>query len=226
MAAIQQQGREVGASSIYLHLLFRGISETDGRVIYRQLREEIPEAVITGMTEPMFGNKEESPSFKLNCNLPKKLFEGELGDFWYSNHSQIYPELKRMVEGGLISSYEDTVGQKMTKTYYRIEKQGKADLSEWMDEPLNALPPTRDEFSMKMYLLNDVRDPRIKKIFTEEIARHEEKLQYLKSRWQTVFSAGTEQKRHYGHAMILRQAIHREEQRLRWLREEQTKLPL
>ena len=26
----------------------------------------------------------------------KKLFEGELGDFWYSNHSQIYPELQRM----------------------------------------------------------------------------------------------------------------------------------
>ncbi|SDG28757.1 transcriptional regulator, PadR family [Selenomonas sp. WCT3] len=155
----------------------------------------------------------------------KKLFEGELGDFWYSNHSQIYPELKKMVEGGLISSYDDTVGQKMTKTYYRLEPQGQAELAGWMEEPLNALPPTRDEFSMKMYLLKDDKDPRIKKLFAEEIARHEEKLEYLKSRWQTVFSSQAEKKQYYGHALILQQAIHREEQRLQWLREEQAKLP-
>lgn len=32
----------------------------------------------------------------------KKLFEGELGDFWYSNHSQIYPELKKWKIAGLL----------------------------------------------------------------------------------------------------------------------------
>ncbi|TYZ24984.1 PadR family transcriptional regulator [Selenomonas ruminis] len=154
----------------------------------------------------------------------KKLFEGELGDFWYSNHSQIYPELKKMVESGLISAYDDTVGQKMTKTYYTIQPQGKAELADWLKEPLNALPPTRDEFSMKLYLLNDVNDPLIKKLFAEEIARHEEKLQYLQSRWKLLFTAKAEQKKHYGHAMILRQAIRREEWRLQWLREEQAKL--
>ena len=31
----------------------------------------------------------------------KKAFEGEIGDFWYSNHSQIYPELNRMEQEGL-----------------------------------------------------------------------------------------------------------------------------
>ena len=155
----------------------------------------------------------------------KKLFEGELGDFWYSNHSQIYPELKKMEDSGLIASYEDTVGQKMTKTYYRILPQGEEELSGWLSEPLNALPPTRDEFSMKLYLLNDAKNPLVKQIFAQEIARHEEKLQYLESRWETLFTAEEEQAKHYGHSLILRQAINREKQRLQWLREEQSHLP-
>lgn len=155
----------------------------------------------------------------------KKLFEGELGDFWYSNHSQIYPELKKMEDSGLIASYEDTVGQKMTKTYYRILPQGQDELSEWLSEPLNALPPTRDEFSMKLYLLNDAKNPLVKQIFAQEIARHEEKHKYLESRWNALFATKKEQTKHYGHALILRQAIHREEQRLQWLHEEQEKLP-
>lgn len=155
----------------------------------------------------------------------KKLFEGELGDFWYSNHSQIYPELKKMEDSGLIASYENTVGQKMIKTYYRIMPQGEDELSGWLSEPLNVLPPTRDEFSMKLYLLNDAKDPLVKQIFAQEIARHEEKMQYLVSRWDALFASQEEQVKHYGHALILRQAIQREEQRLQWLREEQAQLP-
>lgn len=155
----------------------------------------------------------------------KKLFEGELGDFWYSNHSQIYPELKKMEDSGLIASHADTVGQRMTKTYYKILPQGEQELSAWLSEPLNALPPTRDEFSMKLYLLNDARNPLVKKLFAQEIVRHEEKLQYLESRWEALFALEAEQAKHYGHALILRQAINREKQRLQWLHEEQDRLP-
>ncbi len=93
LTEIKQQGEELGVSSIYLHLLFWGISKTEGQAIYRQLRAEILKAVITGMTETMFGNQEECPSFKLNCNFfteanvklleyvgcPKKLSRGWAG---------------------------------------------------------------------------------------------------------------------------------------------------
>ena len=77
----------------------------------------------------------------------------------------------------------------------------------------------------KLYLLNDVNNPLVKQIFAQEIARHEEKLQYLSSRWEALFDSKEEQAKHYGHALILRQAIHREKQRLQWLREEQARLP-
>lgn len=55
----------------------------------------------------------------------KKLFEGEVGDFWSSNHSQIYPELRRMEEKGLITSHSETVGTKLEKKYYHITRPGR-----------------------------------------------------------------------------------------------------
>ena len=114
----------------------------------------------------------------------KKLFEGELGDFWYSNHSQIYPELQRMETGGIIDSFSKTIGQKLEKKFYRITDSGKALLREWLQEPLGDVAPTRDEFTMKLYLIQDAADPLIPELFAEEIARHEEKYQYLQARWQ------------------------------------------
>ena len=89
----------------------------------------------------------------------KKLFEGEVGDFWSSNHSQIYPELRRMEEKGLITSHSETVGTKLEKKYYHITPAGQEILSSWMHEPLSSLVPSRDEFTMKLYLIDDPRDP-------------------------------------------------------------------
>lgn len=155
----------------------------------------------------------------------KKLFEGELGDFWYSNHSQIYPELRRMQEEGLIDVHVQTVGTKLEKKFYHITDHGEQELAIWMQEPLSKLVPSRDEFTMKLYLINDVNNPLVPELFREEIARHQEKYDYLCSRWQALFAAETERQHHYGHAMILKQAIQREKQRLDWLETEYRALP-
>ncbi len=150
----------------------------------------------------------------------KKLFEKELGDFWFSNHSQIYPELRHMEDDGLIQSHTKLVGKKLEKKFYQITKSGQEILSAWMDEPLNPPVPTRDEFTMKLYLIDRADDPRIERLFREEIIRHEEKYQYLQMRWQLLFADATEQQKHFGHRCILQQAILREQQRLDWLRQE------
>jgi len=150
----------------------------------------------------------------------KKLFEEELGDFWYSNHSQIYPELRRMEEDGLIRSRTELVGKKLEKKFYQITKSGQHLLSAWMKEPLNPPVPTRDEFTMKLYLLDSAEDPQVVRLFHEEIARHEEKYQYLQARWQLLFTDPEARKKHFGHRCILQQAILRERQRLDWLQQE------
>lgn len=155
----------------------------------------------------------------------KKLFEGELGDFWYANHSQIYPELRKLENKGLITSHMETVGTKLEKKYYHLTEAGKEVLKEWMEEPLGSIMPSRSEFTMKIYLLRDASDPLAKTLFANEIARHETKYQYLQSRWQELF-AGKEDKQaeQYGHALILKRALTREHDYLEWLKKEYEKL--
>lgn len=155
----------------------------------------------------------------------KKLFEEELGDFWYSNHSQIYPELRRMEEDGLIGSRIELVGKKLEKKFYQITEAGEKLLTAWMAEPLNPLVPTRDEFTMKLYLIRSASDPLVPKLFQEEIARHEEKYHYLKARWALLFTKAAAREHQYGHRCILDQAILREKQRLEWLHAEYQKIP-
>lgn len=155
----------------------------------------------------------------------KKLFEGELSDFWYANHSQIYPELKRLEEQELIRSHAVTVGTRLEKKYYHITPAGQALLDEWMHEPLGAIVPSRDEFTMKLYLVRTAADPLVRKPFEEEIQRHEEKLEYLQSRWQALFADEEKQAASYGHALILQRAIHRKTDHLAWLRTEYARLP-
>ncbi len=79
---------------------------------------------------------------------------------------------------------------------------------------------------MKLYLLDSAADPLTRQLFQEEIARHEEKYQYLQARWQLLFADEEAQQNHFGHRCILQQAILREKQRLDWLRQELKHLPL
>ncbi|WP_288274648.1 PadR family transcriptional regulator [uncultured Acidaminococcus sp.] len=83
----------------------------------------------------------------------KKLFGQEVRDFWYARHSQVYPELRKLEESGLITSYTSTVGTKLQKKYYRLAATGRQKLRDWLAQPLGDMMPTRDEFTMKLYLM-------------------------------------------------------------------------
>lgn len=155
----------------------------------------------------------------------KKCFQQEVGDFWSSRHSQIYPEMLKMEEQGLLASRKAITGQKLEKKYYSLTDAGKKELEEWLQAPLGSIVPTRDDFTIKLYLIDDAADPRIPILFQQEISRHQIHHRHLTERWKELFTDPEERERHYGHALILRQAIDREAQRLAWLKKEYKKLP-
>ena len=156
----------------------------------------------------------------------KKLFETEINDFWYANHSQIYPELIKMEADGLITSRLDVVGEKLEKKYYSLTDEGRDALSMWLKEPLPVPAPSRDEFPMKLYLLNEASAPELPAMLDEELSRHENKLSYLQARQALVFGTGTlDPKDRIGHRCILAYAILRETNYITWLRQLRTLLP-
>jgi DNA-binding PadR family transcriptional regulator len=66
-----------------------------------------------------------------------------LGWFWSASHSQIYPELKRLEEAGLVEGALTTVGEKLEKRVYSITDAGLDSLTSFLTASPH-YPPNRD----------------------------------------------------------------------------------
>ena len=69
--------------------------------------------------------------------------DGGLGWFWSASHSQIYPELKRLEEAGLVEGSSTTVGERLEKRVYAITDDGLEALLVWTSGP-PSYRPNRD----------------------------------------------------------------------------------
>lgn len=80
-----------------------------------------------------------------------KIFNDSVADFWSANQSQIYPELKKLVQAGLIQ-YETIIqGEVLEKKLYSITKNGKEELEKWILEDEPPLPQSKDIFKLRIY---------------------------------------------------------------------------
>ena len=69
--------------------------------------------------------------------------------FWAASYGQIYPELARLAEAGLIEGDEQATGGRR-RTVYRLTDAGRAELRRWLDEPPVRLE-LRDEGLLKLF---------------------------------------------------------------------------
>ena len=78
-------------------------------------------------------------------------FESALNEFWSAKHSQIYPELKKLADDGLVEYRVEIVGNVLEKKQYSITAKGREDFLPWMQKDV-ALPPTpKSEFLLQMF---------------------------------------------------------------------------
>lgn len=142
-------------------------------------------------------------------------FTCEIGEFWKASHSQIYPELKKMLADKWIEkrSKEDNAKE----IDYFLTSNGKSVLKEWIDRPLE-LPVNRDPFSLKMFFINDKDDPRVNELIDEEKRLLKEQLAHLKMRDKLLFDNKKKIQKNYGHYLILTRAISRIEGQIAWLK--------
>ena len=69
--------------------------------------------------------------------------------FWAASYGQIYPELKRLAEAGLVEGIDASRGGRK-RTVYRITADGEAELKDWLRRP----PETsemREEGLLKLF---------------------------------------------------------------------------
>lgn len=77
-------------------------------------------------------------------------FNSGIGHFWRSTHQQVYQELKKLHDEGLVEYEVETQAERPDKKNYRITRAGRRALTAWMAEPLDPLQ-VRDAFLVKIY---------------------------------------------------------------------------
>ena len=137
-------------------------------------------------------------------DITREFNSNNLANFWYAKHSQVYPELSRLMEEKLVT-YEVVIqGEKLEKKLYSITEAGKQQLQEWLmkDEPLEATP--KDVFRLRMYFSDFMTPEQLKNHLTIMLDHHH----------NTAPAIGT---REFGDFMVLEGAIMREKSYIDWI---------
>jgi DNA-binding PadR family transcriptional regulator len=72
--------------------------------------------------------------------------------FWAASYGQIYPELKRLAEAGLVSGADAPTGGRR-RTVYEITADGEEELIAWLRQPPTTFE-LRDEGLLKLFFAN------------------------------------------------------------------------
>jgi DNA-binding PadR family transcriptional regulator len=81
-----------------------------------------------------------------------KTFEKSMANVWPATQSQLYGELNKLADSGLIEVAD--IGPRGRKEY-RITRAGRAELQRWMMNPQND-PPFRDASLLRVFLLGEI----------------------------------------------------------------------
>jgi DNA-binding PadR family transcriptional regulator len=76
--------------------------------------------------------------------------------FWAASYGQIYPELKRLSEAGLVEGSDAPRGERK-RTVYAITEDGEAELREWLRRPPE-IAEMREEGLLKLFF-SEVLEP-------------------------------------------------------------------
>ncbi|WKY45208.1 PadR family transcriptional regulator [Eubacteriaceae bacterium ES2] len=151
-----------------------------------------------------------------------KVFNKDLVNFWYANHSQIYPELKKLTAEGLITYEIVLQGEKLEKKLYSITAAGQQDLYAWL-ATIDPLEPTpKDIFRLKAFFMETLPVQTILDHFESQLSQRLEKVAKLENTMSSQAFFLKKDSRispEFCDYLVLKGAIMREKTYIKWLEE-------
>ena len=98
-----------------------------------------------------------------------------VGYYWTARHSQIYPELERLLAAGMVRYRVAPGPGPRDKKVYAVTERGLAALREWVTRPPAPRAP-RDELLLKTYALWLADPAEAAALFRKQAAEHAERL--------------------------------------------------
>jgi PadR family transcriptional regulator, regulatory protein AphA len=119
----------------------------------------------------------------------KQLVDSSARFFWAASYGQIYPELKKLEEAGLVRGDDSSQGARQ-RTTFRLTAKGKRAAREWISSPPEVLE-TRDEGLLKLFFAGSIEPARAAEIARERAAASREKAEQLRAIQDAVDEAGS-----------------------------------
>ena len=99
--------------------------------------------------------------------------------FWAASYGQIYPELKRLEDQGLVRGRSEPSGGR-ARTVYELTEAGAAALQHWLESDEETVYELRDEGMLKLFFSDSAPEARIE-IVRAMRTREERALAHLRS---------------------------------------------
>jgi len=146
-----------------------------------------------------------------------KEFNFQIAEFWSAKHSQIYPELKKLVDEKLIVYDIEITGDVLEKKVYNITEKGKKDFLKWLkkDEPMEQTP--KNIFRLRMYFSNNLDLSTRLHLLEQQLSQHNERLTFLYTQLEPYNGTPPVDSDAFGDFLVLNGAIIREESTIKWL---------
>ena len=109
----------------------------------------------------------------------KQFVDKSTRHFWAASYGQIYPELRRLEEEGLIRGRPEPSGAR-PRTAYDLTAQGEEALRGWLASPADLIYELRDEGMLKLFFSDGLPERRLANIRAMR-ERQERKLAQLRA---------------------------------------------
>jgi DNA-binding PadR family transcriptional regulator len=101
----------------------------------------------------------------------KQLVDHSTRFFWTASYGQIYPELKRLEQAGLVSSSDDPQGGRQRRAY-ALTADGERMLADWLRQDSEPGNEMRDEALIKIFFADAIEPAEAAAIAAAAAARH------------------------------------------------------
>jgi len=131
--------------------------------------------------------------------------------FWAASYGQIYPELAKLAQAGLVEGEEQPTGGRK-RTVYRLTDAGRAELRRWLDELPERLE-LRDEGLLKLFFAGAADEGKALEIVDAKRRIAEEKLAALRAIEPRVAEMSSDDPYPY---LVLRYGVEMSEWTIAW----------
>jgi DNA-binding PadR family transcriptional regulator len=104
----------------------------------------------------------------------KAFADVSIGYFWDFPRSQIYAEVAKLVEAGLLDEEQEESGRR--RRHVRLTPAGRAALAEWVAHPVDTIPEIRDRGLLQLFFSRSLPDSDVAELARHQVSAHQSRL--------------------------------------------------